>query len=622
MRGNLRQSSLAEVLRHLFAERKSGVLRFAREGQERSVYLLKGVPIFAETAEAPTVGREQAESLLYSLFSWISGEFHFEEVEPKVDEESALTASAPVTILEGSRRIKDPKVLQHLLGGPGSLFACAQTSVLPLFTMKLSPSESAILKFARERERFTARELPFPARTLEVVRALNALVSVGLVEVVQKAAVPASRPPMPPSKAPVPQNPAGHSPRVAAPTTSSIPQVPARRQTPYVPPPAAPVPELPRNVFPAREPAAPSPSMASSLEPPGETGPPVSSAATNAAPAPIPASKPAPTGLQEPSAAAPAETAPPYAEGEVRLASTPPQAQRRSPLRGIALAGASLAALAVAVVVVLSLRSRQDEAAPSDAVIAADSAPEPAPEPAAPRAENAVSSERITAEPTEAELFYSANLAFGNGEYERSKADLTTLLERQPDFAAARDLLARVERELTPKPRAPEPPRVPARPVEKPSEPAPVRTPAPASAPDPAELFDAARSALARSDLETARARLDALRALDASYPGAAALQEELAMRFWARTLPLAFDVRHDHALGSCNGVLQLTESGFSYRSQEHEWMWSFAEVAETERRDASRLRIETTKRTSYNFQLKKGPSEEDWARHQALRRR
>jgi hypothetical protein len=146
--------------------------------------------------------------------------------------------------------------------------------------------------------------------------------------------------------------------------------------------------------------------------------------------------------------------------------------------------------------------------------------------------------------------------------------------------------------------------------------------PAPAAPPDPAELFEAARSAFARSDLETAQARLDALEAVNASYPGAWKLQEELALRFWERTLPLAFNVRHDHALGSCTGRLQLTSSGFSYRSKEHEWVWSFVEVTETERRDPSRLRIETTRQTSYNFELKERPSDEDWARHQALRRR
>jgi hypothetical protein len=50
--------------------------------------------------------------------------------------------------------------------------------------------------------------------------------------------------------------------------------------------------------------------------------------------------------------------------------------------------------------------------------------------------------------------------------------------------------------------------------------------------------------------------------------------------------------------------------------------VWSFAEVTETERRDPHRLRIETTRHTSYNFELNERPTDEDWARHEALRRR
>ncbi|HEY7698999.1 MAG TPA: DUF4388 domain-containing protein, partial [Vicinamibacteria bacterium] len=175
----MRQSSLAFVLRHLYAERMSGVLRVARDGVENRVQFRKGVPIFAEAADSPPLTREQAETLFYSLFSWTSGELSFEDLEPTVDEGRAFTASPSVMILEGSRRIADRSILEDLIGGPESVFACSQTSALPLFTMKLSSSESAVLKLARERGRFRARDLPFPAATLDVIRALNALVSVG-----------------------------------------------------------------------------------------------------------------------------------------------------------------------------------------------------------------------------------------------------------------------------------------------------------------------------------------------------------------------------------------------------------------------------------------------------------
>ncbi len=247
---------------------------------------------------------------------------------------------------------------------------------------------------------------------------------------------------------------------------------------------------------------------------------------------------------------------------------------------------------------------------------------EPAPTAAPAPPEIPAATLETPAEPTDAELFYSANLAFESGEYERSKTELEALLERQPGLAAARELMTRVERELAPKPRAAVEPRASVKPAVTPRAPEPVPVPAPAAPRGPAELFEAARSALARSDLETTQAQLDALEAVNASYPGAQKLQDELALRLWERTLPLAFGVRHDHALGNCNGVLNLTAGGFSFRSKEHEWVWSFAEVTETERRTPGRLRIETTSHTSYNFELNERPAEKDWERHQELWRR
>ena len=724
MRGNLRQSSLADVLRHLYAERKSGVLYLAREGIQRRVHFRKGVAIFAEAADSPPVSRDQAETLFYALFNWISGEFSFEDLEPNVDESRAFTASPPTMILEGSRRIAERRILEDLIGGSGSVFACAQTSVLPLFTMKLSPSESAILKFARERERFTARDLPHPPGTLDVVRALNALVSVGLLEVVKKVPAPEASPPIPSppdrgeienvldkfppnrSGAPAPprvKNEARPEPWARVPIPAAAPPPRVKKEAPPEPwapvpiPAAAPPPRVknearPEPRTPAPIPAAPPPRAKNEAQPEPHAPAPIPVAAPPPrvkneaqpephAPAPIPVAAPPPRVKNEaqperrapvpiPVAAPPPRVEneaqperrapvpipvaapPPRVEIEARpeppapapipVAAPPPRVKiearpeprapvpvpAAAPPRGIPagrrwwILGAAVASATIAVLLGLLLLSRRGAPTRSDSVAVTDS-PAIEPEPiAAPAPENPASTLVTPSEPTDAELFYSANLAFESGEYERSKTELETLLERQPGLAAARELMTRVERELAPKPRAVVEPRASAKAAETPPEPKPVPVPAPAAQRGPAELFEAAQSALARSDLETAQAQLDALEAVNASYPGARKLQDELALRFWERTLPLAFNVRHDHALGNCNGVLQLTAGGFSYRSKEHEWVWSFAEVTETERRTPGRLRIETTSHTSYNFELNERPAEKDWERHQELWRR
>ncbi len=283
------------------------------------------------------------------------------------------------------------------------------------------------------------------------------------------------------------------------------------------------------------------------------------------------------------------------------------------------IAGGSIALVTLSIVSVLWLTSGSDEASQSDAVVAADSAPtvETAPTkpgPPAPKPEPVPEPE-----PSEAELFYRANLAFESGDFGQSKAELTKLLELKPDLAAARELMTRVERELAPKP---EPP--PRRVVRKPPAPKPEPKPEPVqpAPPTPNVLFADARAALNRGELENAQVKLDELKTLNRSYPGARELQNELSDRFWERKLPLAFSARHDHALGGCNGVLTLTSRGYGYRSDEHDWFWSFGEVAYTDRRSARRLRIETDDGKSYNFELHDALSNDDWASYQRVRAR
>ncbi len=342
--------------------------------------------------------------------------------------------------------------------------------------------------------------------------------------------------------------------------------------------------------MPEPEPPAPPPPAPPAIQPPRKPNPPI-------APAPP---RPSLAELVAEWKAAILERLP---EGKARL-----------------IAGGSIALVTLSIVSVLWLTSGSDEASQSDAVVAADSAPPVETAPTKPEPRAPAPKPEPEPEPSEAELFYRANLAFESGDFGRSKAELTKLLELKPDLAAARELMTRVERELAPKSEPPKPKPSPRRVVRKPPpKPKPKPEPAP---PTPNELFADARAALNRGELENAPVKLDKLETLNRSYPGARQLQNELSDRFWERKLPLAFSVRHDHALGGCSGVLTLTSRGYGYRSDEHEWFWSFGEVADTERRGGRRLRIETNDGKSYNFELREALSNDDWARYQRLRSR
>ena len=666
MRGDLRQSSVAEVMRHAYSERKSGILHLSQQGVKLRVHFKKCVAIFADAADGQLPTRDQAIGLLYSLFSWTEGVFAFEDLEPNVDDAHAFTMSPSVVILEGSRGIAERQILEHLTGGPHSVFACTETSELPLFTMKLSPAESAILKFGREREHFTTQDLPFKSAGLAAVNALNALLSVGLLEIVEKATVPipppappvapaATPPPVVPEAAvpepapsarseveslletfeskrpkvltpsskvqwtvppplpvieaavvpPEPTKPAAAKPPV--PVVAAPPPPPRPKPPPAVTPPppqpkpptaVAPPPAQPKPPPPAAKPvsAPPEPQGPRPVPPPARdvratpapTPPPVSpppgspplitvpsdvadlletfEAKRSGAPAPQPKQRapaavapepvtevvsvlPAPvqSGVETDRPPAPVFEAAPEPEPVVespptreppaalppRVASTTPSSGAKTSLldfvsrwiptgRARTIALASLAFVVIAGIAAAWLSSPGDETAPPNAVAVTDSTP-PRVESAEPVSLPKDPEPEPEPEPSDAELFYSANLAFENGEYERSKAELATLLERRPDFGAARELMARIDRELAPKPRVPERTRAPRRVVQKTPEPEPKPEPQPVEppAPDEAALFDDARRAFARGDLETTRAKLDELGKLDAAYPGA-----------------------------------------------------------------------------------------------------
>ena len=131
MRGDLRESSLADVMRQLYAERKSGILYVSRQNIKKRIHLKKGVAIFADAGDGQVQTREQAELLAYSLFTWSSGEFAFEEGEPDIDDSLAFEGSPSSVILEGSRRIDEVEVLELLIGGRDTRFHMHQNVRAP-----------------------------------------------------------------------------------------------------------------------------------------------------------------------------------------------------------------------------------------------------------------------------------------------------------------------------------------------------------------------------------------------------------------------------------------------------------------------------------------------------------
>lgn len=202
MRGDFRQTSLADVLRLLYVERENGVLHVSDRDAEKRIHLANGVPVYC-AAGNPSLTRDESRGLLYPIFGQRSGEFAFEKLDLPIDDELALEETLPETILAGSRLIEDVETLEMLVGGHDSVFACSPTAVLPVFNVKLTDTERTLLAFARERERFELKDADLGADKLESLRALNALLSLGLLELMERktATVSAAAPEAPTSEA-------------------------------------------------------------------------------------------------------------------------------------------------------------------------------------------------------------------------------------------------------------------------------------------------------------------------------------------------------------------------------------------------------------------------------------
>jgi hypothetical protein len=609
-------------LRHFYAERKSGTLDVSSRGLARRIYFRKGMPIFADAgpAERPPA-RPQAEAILCSTFSWTEGEFSFQEGDPAIDDKLSLGKPPAELILEGTRSIDDARALDRLIGTNGTLFRCSQTTELPLFSVKLSPAESTILKFARERERFRAADVAQISSEFSVRRALNALVALGLLEIVAKEQAPE-----PPSPAPAPVP----TPRRAAepvPVPVARPSPPPRRPAAVPVAPPAPAPVLARAPEPEPDPV---PEIVAEI-PPEIVSEPVIEPVLEEVPRDVeqlfdrfeakrvrevPPPQPTPRAAIEEELPPPAEPHPlPPAPSRARLGGSGVNLKLWGPVAG------ALVVLAVGLVLWLTGGSETggeadpvaSAAAPSESVASPPRIePEPEPEPGPSLSEVAV--------PSEAELFYQANLAFENRDYDRARLELQTLLELKPDFTAAQNLLARVERELTAA-RAPAPPPKPApRVVERAPEPKREESKVPEPAkPDPGRIFEEAKTAYNRGDLGLTESKLEELRAVEPAHGGARELRAQVEERRWQQTLPLTYTARHNHRIGGCDGTVSLAAQGLGYRSSEHEWFWSFAELARADRKSERELSVETRGKKSFNFQLREPLAASDWSRFLAL---
>lgn len=146
--------------------------------------------------------------------------------------------------------------------------------------------------------------------------------------------------------------------------------------------------------------------------------------------------------------------------------------------------------------------------------------------------------------------------------------------------------------------------------------------------PSETELFNEARAALSRGDLDTSQTNLEALLKRNPGYSGISEIFIELDDERWKRAnLPMSFAAKHDHRIGQCEGTLSLEDWGIRYDSEKHQWRWHLDEIRLMEREDPRHLHVETHdkdllvlgKPKRFKFSLASALEDDAWDRYRKL---
>jgi hypothetical protein len=228
----LYQGVLADVLRDLYLNRRTGVLHLTRGAERRVVRIWKGNVIHASSnlrqdhlgevavreglispadleraneaiarehkqlgqvlRELEIMGEEQLEralavharEVIVRVFTWTDGYADFEEQEaaPSWFTELALRLSTPDLILEAVRRIDDPDVVRYHLGDLDRALHLSANPLMKSLGVSLEPLDGFVL--SRVDGHVTAREVIriVPGDPADVRRSLFGLVCVGILE--------------------------------------------------------------------------------------------------------------------------------------------------------------------------------------------------------------------------------------------------------------------------------------------------------------------------------------------------------------------------------------------------------------------------------------------------------
>lgn len=173
--------------------------RITKEQYDQSVEILKKTgkrqgKIFIELGvltpnELLEVVKEQVVNIVWSLFNWTEGKITFKVGKFKEDEVIKLNLDTRFVILEGIKKINDPKRIVKRLGKKEDIFEPSENSLILLPTLPLSVEEKRIFRLVDGKRTFINLIELSPLESGETVKVIYALYVLGLIKKKEKGIV-------------------------------------------------------------------------------------------------------------------------------------------------------------------------------------------------------------------------------------------------------------------------------------------------------------------------------------------------------------------------------------------------------------------------------------------------
>lgn len=235
LEGNLREFSLAEVLKLIEVSKKTGVLNITRPEAEGQIYFRDGNVYFARSnwnrtslgvrlLRAKKITREQLETALeiqkkeggkrrlgqilveknyidresletfvkrqildsvFDLFRWPEGDFAFEADKVAEEEDIGISVSTDNLIMESSRRLKEWERIKQKIPSLDMVFRMAEAPGEGEREILLKPKEWKLLRFVDGNRDISTIIRALGISDFEACKIIYGLYSVGLLELAE-----------------------------------------------------------------------------------------------------------------------------------------------------------------------------------------------------------------------------------------------------------------------------------------------------------------------------------------------------------------------------------------------------------------------------------------------------